>query len=226
MDIEQGKQYAVVSGDLVASSKIRPDLRQNLHRIVEDASRDMREFFGAGQIMGIDLYAGDSWQFLVENPANSLRAVLFLRAYLRAHVEGADTRCAVGLGTIRFIPRDRVSEGDGEAFQRSGRLLQAMKKGPAMRFESGDPQITKRWDLVLGLLDAVVRSSWTRRRSLAVTGEIRGWTQKKTAELWQKFGIRSKELKQGTVSGYLDQAHWKAVSRALREFEQEHNIAQ
>lgn len=218
MQIEQGITYAVVTGDLVGSTKLPLDLRQGFHQLVNQASKELREFLGDGSLLGIDLFSGDSWQF-VSSPRQSLRACLFLRAYIRAHMEGADTRCVLGIGTIDFIPNGRVSQGDGQAFRLSGRLLGEMKKGSGMRIDAADATVVQKWDLPLTLADAAIGSSWTRRRALALTGEIRDWSQEKTGQLWKTSGVKTTPLSQATVSRYLDQANWSVFSRLLREFE-------
>lgn len=218
MRIERGLTYAVVTGDLIGSTKMPLDLRRSFHHLVDRASNELREFLGDG-ILGVDLFSGDSWQF-VSIPRLSLWACLFLRAYIRAHMDGADTRCVVGIGTIDFVPNDRVSQGDGEAFRLSGRLLEQIKKsGSAMRIAAADPQIVQKWDLPFALADAVIVSSWTRRRALALTGQLRGWNQEETGRLWENFCDRKKPVSQGTISTYLEQANWSVFSQFLQEFE-------
>jgi hypothetical protein len=210
--------YAVVTGDLVGSTKMPLDLRRGFHRFVGQAAAELRELLGDDEFMGIDLFAGDSWQF-VSTPSHSLRACLFLRAFIRAHMKDADTRCVTGIGTIDFIPNDRVSQGDGQAFRLSGRLLaETKRKGPAMRIDAADPAVVDKWGLPFALADAAVVSSWTGRRALAVTGELRGWSQEKTGQLWKQ--IKNKPLSQATVSKYLDQANWPVFARFLQQFEE------
>jgi hypothetical protein len=217
MRIEQGVNYAVVTGDLIGSTKMPLDIRRDFCRFVEATSTEMRRFLGTDQLSEIDVFSGDSWQF-VSSPRHSLRACLFLRASIRAQMKSGDTRCAIGVGTIDFMPQDRVSQGDGQAFRLSGRLLErTKKKGPSMAIDAADPAIADQWDLLLALADAVIVSSWTGRRALAVTGELRGWSQEETGQLWKQF--KSKPLSQASVSRYLEQANWPVFDRLLHEFE-------
>lgn len=219
MEIEKGAMYAVVTGDLVGSTRLPLELRRDFRQLVDHAASELRAFLGTDAVLGIDLFSGDSWQF-VSAPRQSLRACLFLRAYIRAHMERADTRCVVGVGEIDFVPEDRVSQGDGEAFRLSGRLLQQIKRGPAMRLVAADPAVVRQWDLPFSLADAAIAGSWTSRRALAVTGELRGLSQEETGRLWTKFRLQDKPVSQATVSRYLEQAHWPVFARFLREFEE------
>jgi len=40
-----------------------------------------------------------------------------------------DTRMAIAIGTVDFVPDDRVSRGDGHAYRDSGNALEQMMRG-------------------------------------------------------------------------------------------------
>ena len=88
------------------------------------------------------------------------------------------------VGRIDFVPGERVSEGDGEAFRLSGRLLQDSAPGQRMRFASSDRPDARLWDIAFGLVDAIISRSWSAKQARAVSGALRGWPAPKTACLW------------------------------------------
>ena len=123
---------------------------------------------------------------LVAAPEKSLRVGLMHCLFVRASMpEPADTRMAVGVGRISFVPGERVSEGEGPAFRLSGRALEEMPAFCFTGFRMGEtggmePALL---DSAVVLLDAVAYG-WTQKQALAVFGALRGWTQKRSGSLW------------------------------------------
>lgn len=211
-DVSQPR-YAVVSGDVVGSTQLDDQSRQSLYDVMKRGSEELRAHFGSAVPLDVDIYAGDSWQFLVSEPQKALRSALFYRAYLMAHAEAVDTRLAIAIGTILFVPGNRVSEGDGEAFRLSGRLLQQPRDKQWMRFACGDEELGGLWDDILGVLDALIRRNWPRKRALAITGAIRDWSRSEIAALWQP------PVTEGNVTHRLEEAAWPAIRRIIERFE-------
>ena len=168
--------------------------------------------------LDVDIYSGDTWQALILKPHLALRAALFYRACLLSGKPAVDTRLAIG--TVNFVPGKRVSEGDGDAFRLSGRTLESMDRLPRMRFRCQEKQKELAWDTVVQLVDAIVTRHWTQPRSLAMTGALRGWNQKRIAQLW------TRPIKQSSVSKHLGSAHWNTIEAAIDAFEDTWNIGQ
>lgn len=102
MKIQNGKPYAVLTDDIVGSSKLKESGRIRLHQLMKQ---------GSAERMG-----------------------LLYRALIRVRMKSKliDTRLAIALGTIDFLPDQCVSSGDGEAFRRPGVSLENMSKsGPS-----------------------------------------------------------------------------------------------
>ena len=74
-------------------------------------------------------FRGDGWQLLVRNPQKSFEISLFIRTYIRYKFkpENLDSRIAIAVGSVEFIPKNNISEGYGKAFTESGRVLDSMK---------------------------------------------------------------------------------------------------
>lgn len=125
MKVESGKIYAVITGDIVGSSKLKPAERKELHTALKDTSDKLTEHFKQLVPLRVEIFRGDSWQLLVIDPAQSLRIGLFFRAFLRGKMKSTrvDTRISIGVGSIDLIPEGSISSGDGEAFRSSGEAL-------------------------------------------------------------------------------------------------------
>jgi hypothetical protein len=210
------KQYAVITGDIVRSSALSPAERRRLLKVIDAGSRQLRRILTASVPLDIDVFRGDSWQMLVTDPAQSLRAALLFRAHLRWQMESHhfDTRLAIGVGTADLLPRRRVSEGSGEAFRLSGLALDRMKKR-RMSFSSPGSGCERQLDVVVHLLDGIA-VHWTDKQAHAVIGAMQGWTQEKIARSWGDPPIT-----QQTAAQHLEGAGWYAVDRGLAEFERQ-----
>jgi hypothetical protein len=213
MEIQQDKLYGVVSGDLIGSSKFDKAERSGLFESMQKASSELGQWLGDVMPLPVDVFGGDSWQLLVTAPEKALAAALLYRASLRAGTPSADTRSAVAIGTLDFVPGDSVAAGDGDAFRLSGRMLKEGLGKRRMGFATSDSERSGQWDLVFQLLDSLIIGGWTDKRARAVSGALRGWKQAAIGELWDP------PIDQATVNRHLKEAGWAAVSRAVGDFE-------
>lgn len=174
------------------------------------SSRAVQRAFGDTVPLGIDIFRGDSWQLFVTDPSKAVRIGLFMRAdFKAAWGKGKnDTRIAIGVGRIDFIPANRISEGDGEAFRRSGSALEHMKKSNCMHISLDDEDMERFVNVILQLIDTLAMR-WTDKQAQAVTGALQGLTQEKIAVSWKP------RIKQQTVNRHLDRAGWNGIENAL-----------
>lgn len=216
MKTQPDKLYAIITGDIVASSLLSSNKRKMLHKVMVDSSKVLQDEFKDAVPMGVDIFRGDSWQIILSKPAKALRLALFYRAILRAKMESHrfDTRMAIALGHVDFIPGNRVSEGYGEAYQLSGKALESMPKASNMSFVLPGMELEKVLNVVIQLIDSI-SSRWSDRQALAVTGALRGWKQEKIAEKWWK-----KKVSQQAVAQHLSRAGWYPVEKGILFFEQ------
>ncbi len=138
MHVDTSKCYAVISGDFIGFSHLGLEHRQAMYFILKDGGRHLSEAFPGIMPWEVDMFRGDGWQMVLTDPARSLRAALYFRAFIRSKTgrKKIDTRMAIAVGTIDYIPENRVSAGDGAAFRMSGKLLDKMSrsKSPTIRF--------------------------------------------------------------------------------------------
>jgi hypothetical protein len=203
---------AVLTGDVVASSQLPAEQRRLLPAILKGAAKDLERAFPKAVAGPLAVFRGDSWQLIVSEPALSLQAGLLFRSGVIA-ASGAglrlDTRMAIAVDTIDFMPSGRVSEGDGPAYRASGAALDDLGTGVRMCFVApGAPDL---WKATIGLLDAIIQD-WTVLQALAVKGRLQGRTQAEIAARWPE------RITQQTVARHLARAHWPVVEDMLPRF--------
>lgn len=211
MKIFPTKRYAVLTGDIVNSSKLSKDDRKMLPGAIKRAARETRKAFPETVPLDIEVFRGDSWQMLVLDPVLSLRIGLYFRACLRSGKErgrGLDTRTAIALGAIDFVPKGKVSEGDGEAYRASGQGLETLPSGRFLTVTSAAFPDENPLGAIAVLIDALAQR-WTGKQARAVAGALRGWTQEKIAKAWPE------SISQQAITKHLGSAHWPALETAL-----------
>ncbi len=210
-------QAAVITGDIINSSKLDPDEWEKLHSIMIETSRQLRASFKDIMPLDVDIFRGDSWQMLVLDPPRSLRISLLYRGLVRAKMElpHLDMRMAIAVGRVDFMPRNRVSQGHGEAFQLSGQALDSLHgaRWGNMCFAGSDEGEAAPLDIIVRLIDAIA-GRWTVKQALAVSGALKGMRQEEIAEKgWPR------KITQQAVAQHLRRAGWYAVERGVVFFE-------
>lgn len=212
VDIDPRRTYAVISGDIIGSSKLPPSERADLLNTMKHLSNELRNFLGQSVPLDVDIYAGDAWQLLVAEPRDALRAAIFFRAGIIAKTKKkVDTRLVVAMGKVDFVPNERVSEGDGEAFRLSGRTLKETTGKQHLRFVAAAMADSIHWDATFGLIDAVMKR-WSPKQAQAVCGALQGWSHADIAAQASPPIVRS------VVTRSLAEANWHAIARVIEIF--------
>jgi hypothetical protein len=208
--ISKNKSYAVLTGDVVGSSKFPARDRKKLIPALKNASRSVRKAFGDVVPRDIDIFRGDSWQMIVTDPPKAIRVGLYMRAAFKTEWESGknDTRIAIGIGKIDFIPAGSISEGDGEAFRRSGTALERMKKNTRMQLALHDKTAEETANVILHLVDTIAMR-WTNKQAHAVMGALEGLTQDEIAKRWKQ------STSQQNVAKHLSGSGWNGIENAL-----------
>lgn len=218
MEVVSGKRYAVITGDIVGSRKFSEEARRNLHAVMTEGAKALCGVFSEAVPLELETFRGDAWQVVVAKPALALRIGSFYRAFLRSNISGvkADSRLAIAVGTIDFIPAGKVSSGDGEAYRLSGSLLERMPRQQRLAFGCATPRADDRLaalETIIQLMD-VLAVGWSAKQARAVTGALQGWTQEKIATAcWPR------PITQQAVAQHLDRAGWHAFERGLLFYE-------
>jgi len=211
--------YAVLTGDLVKSSRLSPEKSYAAMARIRELGREFEGAHGGATIGEVDTFRHDSWQWLLAEPVLALRAAVFMRAGVRSLSHGAtklDTRIAIAIGPTETISKRRLSDSRGPVFTLSGKTLDAMKKGRLAYAGGDDFDGTAGWlsDVVVPLVDCIV-TDWTAAEARAVHGALLGLTQEQTAWRWPVVKATGKRPTRQAVAKALAGAHWTTLKSVL-----------
>lgn len=199
--------HAVLTGDLVGSSRLSPASLQGARQTFEAASAEIARWSPKLVASTPDFFRGDSWQLLLTRPGFSLRAAFYIRARLKAGDPDWDTRIAIGLGAVAKIDKSRTSLSSGEAFLLSGHALDAM--GAATNIiVSG--QSSAALD-VLARICSSMADDWSQKQAQAVCLALAPDAPTQ-AEMAERLGVTqqavSKALASAKISAFLQAAQY------------------
>lgn len=207
--------HAVLTGDLVGSSRLDPASLQGARQTFEAASAEIAGWAPKLVASTPDFFRGDSWQLLLTQPGFSLRAAFYIRASLKAGDPDWDTRIAIGLGEVAKIDKGRTSLSSGEAFLLSGHALDAM--GAATNIiVSG--QSSAGLD-VLARICSSMADDWSQKQAQAVCLALAPDAPTQ-AEMAERLGVTqqavSKALASAKISAFLQAAQYCETLTWLR----------
>ncbi len=217
MDKSKKDIYAVLTGDLVRSSRLEQKQFEAAKECLTRATKTLDTLAGdntAGLVKGgVDFYRGDGWQLLLTGPKYALRACLFIRAYLRAHA-GVDTRISAGVGTVSHIDTRKISASTGKAFELSGTALDKLKGRRRMTISLPYylEEANVYYPCVYELCDAVIQR-WTQAQAEKLCWALQGLNL-------EEIAVKLKPpIKPASVGGQLRSAGWYAVESVLEKLE-------
>ncbi len=202
---------AVLTGDVVDSSRLGRDQRRNLPQLLQRAAKELQRALPKAVPYKLAVFRGDSWQLVVTDPTQCFRAALLFRAsVLAASPAGTrlDTRVAIAVDRIDFVPTKNISAGDGPAYRASGEALDKLDVGVRLSLVGPGDQAWR--DVTVRLVDAIIQE-WTAKQARAVAGRLQGWTQAQIAEHWPE------RIAQQTVARHIARSHWAAVEPAIAQ---------
>lgn len=217
MRLNKNSNYSVLTGDLIGSSKLKPIERKNLHSRIKKLYKHLSSNFPDALPLPIDIFRGDSWQFVIVNPSLALRISLCFRLLIKSEkfLPNIDTRMSLAIGKISFLSKDRISESDGEVFRISGQNLENMKGIQHFFIHIPSKQHSEPFHVITELIDFII-SRYTGKQSLAVYGMLAGMGQEEITKLWQPH------ISQQMVSKHLKSAGSNVIAEAVDYFK--HNI--
>ena len=216
---------ATISADIVSSTALKveeltllqSEIRQFLERLEEKSQ---------GKNWG-RLFKGDSIEIFLFDPQEALRTALLLKTLVKKTFSwGKETnakresfrkygiRLAIGIGEMRTADKARDIL-DGEAIYHSGRLLEKASKEKqsnkrSMYFACLDSSLTEQVDVMLGLLDTLLRNATSRQNEILYY-RLFGKNEEEIAEILK--------IKQSAVNQRSNSAGWKAIESAVNYFE-------
>ncbi len=222
---------AVITGDLVNSSAMNKQQRTKVISQLQLCLTKLQKQKRYSFEKPFEVYRGDSFQGILKSPEQALRISIILRTLIiklnqqpirtkmksvskekqTVKLKGADARIAIGIGSVALKVR-KVVESDGEAFNHSGKLLDAMKiSGERIMVKCSDEKLNAALQTCFILLDFIM-SKWTPQQCEAIY-EL----------LVNNYGQLqlSKKLKisQPSVHQRLKIAGWYPVEKLIKNYE-------
>jgi len=214
LKFKKEKDYSVITGDIIGSSRLSMNERKKLHREIKKIYKRLQSDFPDSLPLPIDVFRGDSWQFIVTNIAGTLRIVLCFRLLVKSgiYLAGVDTRISAATGKISFLSKDRISESDGEAFRISGQNLEKMQSGEYLSLYVPKSTMRKAFNVISSLTNFII-TRYTPKQSLAVYGTLTGKAQEQIAKLWKP------RISQQMISQHLKSAGWNVIKNVVGFYE-------
>lgn len=223
--------HGIITGDIVSSRAIAPGTREKLFDDIQSFLKKLKKKW----ISRYETYRGDSLQCEVLSPELSLRIALIIRSYFRAYVPddlkirslpqknkgqrpvkgyfttAFDIRLAIGIGTVDFIKKNKISGSDGEAFRLSGESLDGLKlTTQKLAITTTDQQFDEQIEPSVLLLDALIEK-WTQNQAELVLYKLQNIKEEKIATLLN--------ISQSAVNQRTRTAQWSAVEKLVDYFE-------
>ena len=163
--MQNEKQIAVITGDIVNSSKLTEEQKVTVQeRLVDLAGKDA--------LLKPKFYRGDSFQ-VATKPEVALLLALKFRVELRRMNENNDVRASIGIGEISTWNEDVLLAG-GSAFERSGKKLDELKKkGLRIVITTGKPELDEELETYCYMADSLI-SNLTSVQSNVILHKLEG----------------------------------------------------
>lgn len=195
------KPIAVISGDIVNSTKLTSDqFDQLLKRI-----KDIQGLITKGNSSNAhSIERGDEFQTVVHDIENALRYTIIYRVGIKALGKEFDCRISFAIASNADL-RVLVSESMGEAFVLSGRGLKALKNDRLL-FSSDRFELTKYFDLLFKYLDRQL-TELTSRQCEVMLPMLQTNEGLSISELAEKLDVAT-----ATASKSLKASGWQLIS--------------
>lgn len=216
---------AIITGDLIDSTRIEILQRVYFIKQFEEELNHLAKDFA----MRSEIYRGDSFQSIIEEPINALKIALLQKTFIRSFnvssghkmnssipekeiglpISLFDVRIAIGIGEVEVLT-DKLASSSGEAFHLSGQLLDKMKnKKQTIGIATGD-KFNEELETEFILLDTII-SKTTALQCVVIYYKLLDYTEHQIAK---KLNIGQSAVNQRSISG-----NWNAIESMLKRFE-------
>lgn len=156
------QDIAVITGDIIRSTDAPPAALEKTMATLAQAAAELA--YWPLPPARFTRFRGDGWQIVVASPSLALRAALFLTARLRAGTGTMDSRMSIGSGSAATLGTSDLSDARGEAFELSGRGLDAMGRSRLLAAHAA--HLTPLHGAIVDLIEQHCRK-WTRDQAAA-----------------------------------------------------------
>jgi DNA-directed RNA polymerase specialized sigma subunit len=219
---------AVITGDIIQSTKLTPEQRQSLLENIERNLKILDEVYK----MKSEIYRGDSFQCLL-NTENALIVALIIKTYIRGLNPSVlydlqsrkeplkknsifytnyifDARIAIGIGETEETNK-KLASSNGQAFLISGHLLDEIKNTKQTLIIGSSDEYNDELETESILLDAII-SKTSALQCHVINLKLRNLTEIQIAE---KLNIGQSAVNQRSTAG-----NWNAIESMRFRFEE------
>ncbi|HUQ67603.1 MAG TPA: hypothetical protein VM101_15680 [Flavitalea sp.] len=196
--------HAVLTGDIVNSTKLNSSNEKQLLKLMEDILGDHKHEF----------FRGDSFQVFVQETTKALPLALLCRtAAIGLEPEQSpaisDVRISIGIGRVE-TPVKTLSLAKGEAFLLSGRAFDAMEKTEGRLIITTENKMA---NYALSVMSDYINSIYkqmTPKQAEVIFELLNGHSQQHVADKLN----RSKS----TISQHVTAGHWDELDNILKKY--------
>jgi len=221
--MRSAQYYAVITGDIIGSTVYHKVTKKSLGEPITSAFRIIKTWKKQLIYSPVQIYRGDSFQVVLNDPVYALRAAVIIRAALRSFAKVPaparllDCRIAIGIGKTELakLPQHQIindtSNWLGKAFTYSGALLDDKESRGNLMVRTPWSNINRELEIEFALLDLIIEN-WGHGRSEVMKYRVQGLKQEDI----------SKELNisQPAVNRRLKGAGDHVINSLCRRFEQ------
>lgn len=218
---------AVITGDIIHSTKMTGELRIKLVKAIENYMKYLKKNFD----IRYEIYRGDSFQCLVKKTEDALRVALLIKTKIRSlnpselyniKKQGTkiekktvlthwifDARIAIGIGEIGN-ENIKLAHSEGIAYFNSGHLLDEIKNTKQHLAITSDDDFNPEWETESLLLDAIIRKT-TALQCQVINFKLEDYTE---TEIANRLNIGQSAVNQRSTGG-----DWAAIDAMVYRFE-------
>ncbi len=209
--MKDSKIYAVITGDIVDSTKLNGSQRDMLFKTLKNTFSVIKKIESS---TSFKIFRGDSFQGISASPQLALGYAIMIRAALRTVEQDAlenmwDARIAVGVGMVEF-PDKEILKADGEAFRNSGRMLSKIKSDERILIKTPWKTVNEEFDVACALSDGIIKK-WSSSQAQVIVKQIAGMNQTEIAE--------ELKISQAATHYRLKAANWDAINKFLKRYQ-------
>ena len=199
------QHIAVLTGDLVHSTKLGPEKIELAFKALEDCAQVQETWHGAP--LHFTRHRGDGWQVVLARPEMALRSALAFRAALKAEGDEFDTYIGIADDYIDTEISEDLNKETAPVFANSGIALEYAKATPENRFSYQGHAFL---EAVTTLID-FVSNSWTPTQAATVSPLIEPEGGRTFTDV---AGLLGKSRQAVTKS--VEASGWSRLDHALR----------
>ncbi len=193
---------AVLTGDIVNSTKLPPAKEKALVKLLEQIFKPYKYEF----------YRGDSFQALVKEAPDSLRIALLCRTAAIGITENneADVKVSIGLGEAEDHIKT-LGSAKGEAFIISGRAFDKIEKTDSrLVISTTHPMANLSFQIISDYINSIF-SRMTSKQAKVIFELLKGGLQQDVVKRLKKS--------KSTISQHANSGRWAEIEKILSQYE-------